>query len=208
MKRIQTIVVTGFIFMSIFLAFMLNAVSDSTDGNTLYVGGEGDGNYTTIQSAIDAASIGDTIYVYNGTYYEHVFINKTVTFTGEDKLSTFIDGEKKILVTNYKEGVKPIYLDNQQIYFIRLIGDREITEFNRIQRSQDDILEEVKQKLNSWERTPGIRETLVTFNNHFRGFSPQDANEFRGEMGIQHRDFTTHLAKERKKQRSLADFSA
>ncbi len=121
-------------------------------------------------------------------------------------LSTFIDGEKRILVTNYKEGVKSIYLDNQSVYFIRLIGDREISEFNRIQRSQDKILEEVKQKLNSWERTPGIRETLVTFNNHFRGFSPQDANEFRADMDIPYRDFTTQLRKERKKQRSLTDF--
>jgi|GEM_PF-1692291 len=121
-------------------------------------------------------------------------------------LSTFIDGEKKVLVTNYKEGVKPIYLDNQGVNFIRLIGDREISEFNRIQRSQDDILEEVKKKLNSWERQPGIREALVTFNNHFRGFSPQDANEFREDMKIPYRDFKGRLVKEQKKQPTLTDF--
>mgnify|MGYP001636576991 CR=1 FL=1 len=46
-------------------------------GNTLYVGGAGPGNYTTIQDAIDDASDGDTIVVYPGIYYEHqVLINR------------------------------------------------------------------------------------------------------------------------------------
>lgn len=121
-------------------------------------------------------------------------------------LAPIIDGENIILVTNYKEGIEPIYLDNQKTYFIRLIGDREIMEFDHIQRSQEKILEEVKQKLNSWEHQPGVREALVTFNNHFRGFSPQDANEFREDLGIPYRDFKQQLVKESKKQHSLIDF--
>ena len=128
------------------------------------------------------------------------------TWFNPNLLSQFIDGEKVVLVTNYKEGIRPIYLDNQSVYFIRLIGDRELTKFNRIQRDQDEILEEVKRKLDSWERQPGIREVLVTFNNHFRGFSPQDANEFREARGISYQDFKKQLTKERKKQHSLMDF--
>lgn len=38
------------------------------DGNILYVGGDGPGNYTRIQDAIDNASDGDTIRVYAGYY--------------------------------------------------------------------------------------------------------------------------------------------
>jgi len=38
-------------------------------GNTLYVGGSGEGNYSSIQDAIDDASDGDTVFVYNGSYY-------------------------------------------------------------------------------------------------------------------------------------------
>ena len=35
------------------------------DGDTLYVGGDGPNNYTTIQSAIDDAVDGNTVFVYD-----------------------------------------------------------------------------------------------------------------------------------------------
>ena len=60
--------------------------------STLYVGGIGPGNYTSIQWAIDNTSDGDTVFVYSGTYYENVVVNKTINFTGEDRDTTIIDG--------------------------------------------------------------------------------------------------------------------
>ena len=50
----------------------------SINGNTLYVGGDGPGNYSIIQDAIDNSSDGDTIFVYNGTYYEHLEVDKSL----------------------------------------------------------------------------------------------------------------------------------
>ena len=64
-------------------------------GNTLDVGGSGPGNYSKIQDAIDDANEGDTVFVYNGIYYENIFINTTINLIGQDKNSTIIDGDKK-----------------------------------------------------------------------------------------------------------------
>jgi nitrous oxidase accessory protein len=49
-------------------------------------------DYLTIQEAINNASEGDMIYVHNGTYFEHVIVNKTVSLIGENKNIAIIDG--------------------------------------------------------------------------------------------------------------------
>jgi len=50
--------------------------------------------YLTIQEAIDAPETleGHTIFVEAGTYYEHVFINKSISLVGENRSTTVIDG--------------------------------------------------------------------------------------------------------------------
>ena len=65
-----------------------------SNGKTFYVGGNGTGNYTKIQDAIDNASDGDTVFVYddNSPYYENVVVNKSINLIGEDKNTTIIDG--------------------------------------------------------------------------------------------------------------------
>jgi len=50
------------------------------------------GDFWTIIDAIDAASPGDTIYVYNGTYYGSHSISKSLTIIGENKHATIITG--------------------------------------------------------------------------------------------------------------------
>jgi parallel beta-helix repeat protein len=61
---------------------------------TLYVGGGGPGNYTSIQKAIDNSTSGDTIFVFAGTYAENVDTKlKKVVLTGEDRQTTFIEGQ-------------------------------------------------------------------------------------------------------------------
>ena len=63
-------------------------------GVTLYVGGSGLGNYTKIQDAIDNASDGDTVFVYDDSspYYENIVVDKSINITGEDRNSTVING--------------------------------------------------------------------------------------------------------------------
>ena len=64
------------------------------DGDTLYVGGDGSGNYTRIQDAIDNASDGDTVFVYDDSspYYENIIVNKSINLIGENRYTTIIDG--------------------------------------------------------------------------------------------------------------------
>ena len=66
--------------------------AQTTVGNTLYVGGSGPGNYTSIQDAINDANDGDTVFVYNGLYFEHIVIFKTIDLIGENRNTTIIDG--------------------------------------------------------------------------------------------------------------------
>ena len=71
------------------------AVANTGNGNTLYVGGSGGGNHTTIQEAINNASNGDTIFVYDDSspYNEDIETKlKKINIVGEDKTTTTIQG--------------------------------------------------------------------------------------------------------------------
>ena len=50
-------------------------------------------DFPTIQAAINNASDGDTVFVFNGTYFENVVVNKTIMLVGEDRDTTIIDGD-------------------------------------------------------------------------------------------------------------------
>jgi parallel beta-helix repeat protein len=68
-------------------------ITQNVKGTTLYVNMTGSGGaYTKIQDAINAAFDGDTVYVYSGTYFENVVVNKTINLTGENRNNTIIDG--------------------------------------------------------------------------------------------------------------------
>ncbi|UCG68000.1 MAG: right-handed parallel beta-helix repeat-containing protein [Thermoplasmata archaeon] len=76
-----------------FESYVANAGTDKWGGNTLYVGGNGDGNYSSIQAAINAADSGDTVFVYEegAPYEEVILIDKTLNLTGEDRNTTVIN---------------------------------------------------------------------------------------------------------------------
>ena len=84
--------------MSVTPSTGINLVKQSTkatlDGNTLYVGCLGPGCYSKIQDAVDDASDGDTVFVYDDSspYIENIIINKTINLIGENRDTTVIDG--------------------------------------------------------------------------------------------------------------------
>jgi len=99
-KGIFCVLVCMLMIVSTIIPVTATTVSEKTSqplttGNTLYVGGSGPGNYSTIQSAINAASDGDTVFVYDDSspYNENLIITKSLVLLGENKLTTVIHGD-------------------------------------------------------------------------------------------------------------------
>jgi parallel beta-helix repeat protein len=89
MRRSSLIVV-----VTVFLSVLFTGMSllPEVRASILYVGGGGPGNYTSIQSAINIANAGDTVFIYNGSYPERISINQPLNLVGEDENATVIDG--------------------------------------------------------------------------------------------------------------------
>jgi len=98
MKNIIVLIVCILLIFTILPAsanIIVDRTYDSTIfGNTLYVGGSSSGNYTRIQDAIDNASDGDIVYVYDdiSPYNEYITINKKIHLIGENRNKTIIQG--------------------------------------------------------------------------------------------------------------------
>jgi len=92
-KAVSRIMLTLLLLSMLTLAFNIQPVKAvKAEPKTWYVDDSGGKDFTRIQDAIYAASPGDTIYVYNGTYYEHIYIDKSLTLIGENKYGAIIDG--------------------------------------------------------------------------------------------------------------------
>jgi len=70
------------------------SIKPLSSGNILYVGGSGSNNYTKIQDAIDNASDGDTVYVYDDSspYNESINVSQSISLIGENRETTVIHG--------------------------------------------------------------------------------------------------------------------
>jgi uncharacterized protein YecE (DUF72 family) len=78
--------------------------------------------------------------------------------------------------------------------YLRMVGDREITEFSGIQRDRSEDMKRwataVKENANKFE------SGYIFFNNHFAGFSPESANEFRRLLGLMELDWKVQGAQQ------------
>ena len=102
----------------------------TSKGNWLYVGGSGPGNYTRIQDAIDNASDGDTVFVYDDSspynggispYSGGIIVDKSITVQGENMYTTVIInggfsivGIDHVVITGFtiKEANYGVWLEN------------------------------------------------------------------------------------------------
>jgi parallel beta-helix repeat protein len=107
MKPYAPIFIVVFLVSTSFVGVSYNLEKPSilsSNGTTLNVGGSGEGNYSKIQDAVDNASEGDTVFVYDDSspYYENIIIRKSISLKGENRNSTVIDGKGKGNVISIK----------------------------------------------------------------------------------------------------------
>ncbi|MCD6384067.1 MAG: right-handed parallel beta-helix repeat-containing protein [Thermoplasmata archaeon] len=91
MYKRTTLFLALFIVGTAFMGF-LGPVKDGKAARTWIVDQNGNGDFTSIQTAINFASSGDTIYVWDGTYNENIRINKRLSVIGNGTTRTIIDG--------------------------------------------------------------------------------------------------------------------
>ena len=125
--------VIGIIFLLIGMSTIPSIAIDTdkkssmpfSNGKTLYVGGTGPNNYTKIKDAVDDASDGDTVFVYDDSspYYEgEIKIDKSIKLSGEDRNTTIVNGQDHYFIVStatdnitisgftFKEGYEGVYL--------------------------------------------------------------------------------------------------
>ena len=104
-------IIVGILLICIGINFLLvtseMVTSEESQEKILYVDDDGDKQYLTINQALLNASDGDTIYVYNGIYYENISISRSVSLIGEKKETTIISG----------------YSDQNSRYLINIFSD-------------------------------------------------------------------------------------
>lgn len=87
--------------------------------------------------------------------------------------------------------------------YLRLVGDRKITEFKATQRDQTERMQTWSKALD--DAGASVKDRFVFFNNHFAGFGPASVNEFRRLMGLAELSWV-NIKVDSSGQRTLFDF--
>ena len=90
--------------------------------------------------------------------------------------------------------------------YTRMVGERDITKFNEIQKDRSEDMKEMSRALK--DVVGSVDDAFIFFNNHFAGFGPESVNEFRRLLGLMEMDFgkMNSGGQQTTLQRSLADF--
>jgi len=86
---IFTLIIVGFTGILVFEDVVDEVGVEAT---SIIVDPNGQGDYTKIQDAINNSKNGDTIYIWNGVYFESIIINKSITLIGNGSKNTIING--------------------------------------------------------------------------------------------------------------------
>ena len=93
--------------------------------------------------------------------------------------------------------------------YARMVGERDITKFNEIQKDRTEQMKEMSGAVKG--AMASVDDAFIFFNNHFAGFGPESVNEFRRLLGLMEMDFgnTKSISESQQQasyQKSLSDF--
>ncbi len=130
--------------------------------------------------------------------YKYVIELRHNSWFKEEILSQIADGTRIFIGTSYLDGVIPYYKLNQEMYYIRLIGDRELSRFDRIQRENKNEINDMLQTIENLKKNPKIFEIFIIVNNHYTGFAPETVNLLKRELNLAFKNFN--------QQKKLSDY--
>jgi len=115
-----------------------------------------------------------------------------------DNVFDYLRAKDVCLIWNEVDGVNNPAPVTTDFVYLRLIGDRSIheSEFGKILKDRTVEMKKWIGKINSAK----VKSALVMLNNHFAGFAPGSANQFRKLLGLEEIAFID------KKQKTLGDF--
>lgn len=150
LKKVQILLLFISLFVSIPLA---NGISNNIDSaEVIYVDddnvqGPWDGSelypFENIQDALDAAHVGDSIFVFSGRYVGNIVIEKSVHLLGENKHNTIIkNGKHNIWIYADDVTISNFSIVNSSRYFsgIYIVSSNNIIKDNLIFDNYDGIL--------------------------------------------------------------------
>jgi len=161
-KSLAVGIIVFLVISSVPYSILSNEISTGTfDGNTLYVGGTSPGNYSRIQDAIDNASDGDMVFVYSGTYFENVIVDKSIVLVGKDRNSTIIDGLNKSIVIHVK--VESVSIES---FTIRNGTNGVYNYYDKTIISHNIIINNDKGIKSSYSKNVNITGNIISKNNY------------------------------------------
>jgi len=95
-------ILLGFVFL-VGIVLLLVISLEETSGDTIIVAQDGNGDFHNIRGAINSASDGDNIRVWQGTYKENVVVRKSLNLIGNGSDYTVIDGGRNGAVIRIEE---------------------------------------------------------------------------------------------------------
>ena len=130
--------------------------------------------------------------------HKYVIELRDNSWFNEEKVSEITEGPNFILGTTYMPEINAQFSKNQDFYYIRLIGDRELSVFNRIQRNQEDSINDLVRNLQILKKKPNIYEIFIIVNNHFQGNAPESINLLKKRLNLPLKEFN--------QQKKLSDY--